>query len=255
MFRYRYDTETGLYYLQSRYYNPTWGRFINAYAIGGEMGTLLSHNMFLYCFNNPINLEDPSGCWPTLGQIFKAATIVAVTAVTVAVVAAAPVVASMAGLAAGIYISAGAMATASTIATVGCAAVATGVAVCGINRAVESVSGKNYGASLLGDKTYNNIEASVNMAAVAIGSAPQHGSYPSTAKKSPQNLNEQIALKAAKMAPSSGIVLEMKMNDARMPYWVGWQKYSMVFKNPSGTIDVHYIGNKFIPIFFDFKIK
>jgi len=27
---YRYDTETGLYYLQSRYYNPEWGRFINA---------------------------------------------------------------------------------------------------------------------------------------------------------------------------------------------------------------------------------
>ena len=26
---YVYDTETGLYYLQSRYYNPSWGRFIN----------------------------------------------------------------------------------------------------------------------------------------------------------------------------------------------------------------------------------
>ena len=27
---YIYDQETGLYYLQSRYYNPTWGRFLNA---------------------------------------------------------------------------------------------------------------------------------------------------------------------------------------------------------------------------------
>ncbi|MBE6990664.1 MAG: RHS repeat-associated core domain-containing protein, partial [Ruminococcaceae bacterium] len=27
---YVYDTETGLYYLGSRYYNPAWGRFINA---------------------------------------------------------------------------------------------------------------------------------------------------------------------------------------------------------------------------------
>jgi RHS repeat-associated protein len=27
---YRYDAETGLYYLQSRYYNPEWGRFLNA---------------------------------------------------------------------------------------------------------------------------------------------------------------------------------------------------------------------------------
>ena len=34
-FRYRgyyYDTETGLYYLQSRYYNPEWGRFLNVDA-------------------------------------------------------------------------------------------------------------------------------------------------------------------------------------------------------------------------------
>ena len=35
---YVYDTETGLYYLQSRYYNPGWGRFINAdgYASTGQ---------------------------------------------------------------------------------------------------------------------------------------------------------------------------------------------------------------------------
>ena len=34
-FRYRgyyYDTQTGFYYLQSRYYNPEWGRFLNADA-------------------------------------------------------------------------------------------------------------------------------------------------------------------------------------------------------------------------------
>jgi len=62
---YRYDTETGLYYLQSRYYNPEWGRFINCDDDGGEMGTLLSHNMFLYCFNNPVNMTDEDGQWPS----------------------------------------------------------------------------------------------------------------------------------------------------------------------------------------------
>ena len=61
---YRYDTETGLYYLNSRYYNPNWGRFINADDIGGKIGELLSHNMFAYCKNNPVNMVDPNGYSP-----------------------------------------------------------------------------------------------------------------------------------------------------------------------------------------------
>ncbi|MBL4932373.1 RHS repeat-associated core domain-containing protein [Clostridium sp. YIM B02565] len=58
---YRYDTETGMYYLNSRYYNPDWGRFINADALGGNVGELLSHNIFAYCKNNPVNMQDPNG--------------------------------------------------------------------------------------------------------------------------------------------------------------------------------------------------
>ncbi len=58
---YRYDNETGLYYLQTRYYNPEWGRFINSDGIVGRQGKLLSHNMFAYCRNNPVNYYDPDG--------------------------------------------------------------------------------------------------------------------------------------------------------------------------------------------------
>lgn len=58
---YRYDTETGLYYLNSRYYNPEWGRFINGDNYGGEVGTTLTHNIYAYCLNNPINRYDPTG--------------------------------------------------------------------------------------------------------------------------------------------------------------------------------------------------
>ncbi len=58
---YRYDTETGLYYLQSRYYNPEWGRFISTDAIVGQTGELLGHNMFAYCKNNPINRKGDTG--------------------------------------------------------------------------------------------------------------------------------------------------------------------------------------------------
>jgi RHS repeat-associated core domain len=58
---YRYDTETGLYYCNSRYYNPEWGRFINADSLAGKTGKLLSHNLFAYCNNNPVNKADSNG--------------------------------------------------------------------------------------------------------------------------------------------------------------------------------------------------
>ena len=61
---YVYDQETGLYYLQSRYYNPEMGRFINAdNRISNVGGNVLGNNMFAYCMNNPINMSDPTGNW------------------------------------------------------------------------------------------------------------------------------------------------------------------------------------------------
>ena len=63
-FRYRgyyYDDETGLYYLNQPYYNPKWGRFINADDYMGSTGGLLSHNVFAYCANNPVIHVDESG--------------------------------------------------------------------------------------------------------------------------------------------------------------------------------------------------
>jgi hypothetical protein len=50
--------------LKSRYYNPDWGRFINADAIAGSIGELLGHNIFAYCKNNPINMKDDNGFRP-----------------------------------------------------------------------------------------------------------------------------------------------------------------------------------------------
>ncbi len=58
---YVYDTETGLYYLQSRYYNPGWGRFINADAYLSAGGEFASNNMFAYCENNPVVRKDNEG--------------------------------------------------------------------------------------------------------------------------------------------------------------------------------------------------
>lgn len=58
---YIYDHDTGLYYLQSRYYNPTIERFINADAFVSTGQGLIGNNMFAYCGNNPIMYADPTG--------------------------------------------------------------------------------------------------------------------------------------------------------------------------------------------------
>ena len=59
---YYYDSETGFYYLQSRYYDPENHRFINAdiYA-STDSGDAIACNMFAYCGNNPVMLGDKDG--------------------------------------------------------------------------------------------------------------------------------------------------------------------------------------------------
>ena len=72
---YYYDSETGFYYLQSRYYDPEIGRFINADSYASTDATgLLSTNMFAYCENNPVMRVDPTGelFWDIL-DVFMAA--------------------------------------------------------------------------------------------------------------------------------------------------------------------------------------
>ena len=61
---YVYDPETGLYYLQSRYYNPELGRFISPDAFASTGQGILGNNMFAYCLNNPVSFIDESGCLP-----------------------------------------------------------------------------------------------------------------------------------------------------------------------------------------------
>ena len=61
---YFYDRESNLYYLQSRYYSPTKGRFINADAAEVITATpmgLTDKNLFAYCDNNPVMRTDEDG--------------------------------------------------------------------------------------------------------------------------------------------------------------------------------------------------
>ena len=67
---YYYDSETGLYYLQTRYYDASIGRFINADGeMSGVGGNLIGYNLYAYGFNNPISMYDPTGEWPWLNWI------------------------------------------------------------------------------------------------------------------------------------------------------------------------------------------
>ena len=63
-FRYRgyyYDEDTGFYYLNSRYYDPSVGRFLNADVFINSSDNFAGFNMFAYCSNNPIMSYDPMG--------------------------------------------------------------------------------------------------------------------------------------------------------------------------------------------------
>ncbi|MBE5758477.1 MAG: RHS repeat-associated core domain-containing protein [Clostridiales bacterium] len=63
---YESPTETGLYYLMSRYYDPEMGRFINADILISTGQGLIGNNVFIYCNNNPITLKDGIGAFPDL---------------------------------------------------------------------------------------------------------------------------------------------------------------------------------------------
>ena len=61
---YFYDTESGLYYLQSRYYDPAVGRCISPDSVDylGASGAVSSYNLFAYCENDAIQKRDSTGC-------------------------------------------------------------------------------------------------------------------------------------------------------------------------------------------------
>ena len=67
---YYYDHETGLYYLQSRYYDPAIARFIGADSFISTGQGIIGNNMFAYCGNNPVIRADNGGFfWDVFADI------------------------------------------------------------------------------------------------------------------------------------------------------------------------------------------
>lgn len=58
---YYYDSESGLYYLNSRYYDPETGRFLNADWQMDDNAGLLKGNLYVYCANNLVKNLDEAG--------------------------------------------------------------------------------------------------------------------------------------------------------------------------------------------------
>ena len=161
---YYYDTETGFYYLQSRYYDPEIGRWINADGYISDVGgDVQGYNLFSYCFNNPVNLSDPFGNWPSFSRIFTGVAIAAVAVAAVAaVVATAGAAAPALALAGGSIISAGTAATAASVATA--ALVTAGVAstAAAVTSVAENTSyrgpTRNQSVYVMRNKTTNEVQ-------------------------------------------------------------------------------------------------
>ena len=159
---YYYDTETGFYYLQSRYYDPRIGRFINADDNGylGADGTLLSYNLFTYCKNNPTMGFDPSGHF-SWTDVFNTAAIVTLTAIAVIAIissggSAAPPLLAMASTFAGTTVTASAAtAVATDIAITGVAVMGTAAIATVMNSSGKNSSNSSQNNNYSGNSTYN----------------------------------------------------------------------------------------------------
>ncbi len=110
-FRYRgyfYDTETELYYLQTRYYDPEIGRFITIDGIEYlDPETINGLNLYAYCGDNPVMFTDPNGTakwweWLLFGFAIAVIAVAAVVAIVatggVALIASAVAIGGLAGM-------------------------------------------------------------------------------------------------------------------------------------------------------------
>ena len=188
-FRYRsyyYDEETKLYYLNSRYYNPKFGRFVNAdNQVLGIGGSPLGYNLYGYCFNNPINLDDDQGKWPKWTKKFvRVAAVVAVVAVVATVtVATGGTAAPLIGAATGAVISGTVSAAAQLVTTgeinpdvvlvdacVGAISGAIGVTNLGFGTSLAINAGLN-GLGYVGTQAVTDSKVDVGELAISMGSA------------------------------------------------------------------------------------
>ena len=168
---YYYDTETGFYYLQSRYYDPTVKRFLNVDSQLAGTAQVQGYNLFAYCLNNPVNFSDPTGHWPDWGTLLGG-----VVTVLVGVAAVAAVVGT--GGAATPLVALG-------LASIGAAGL--GTIGFGCSEIVESFTGQNPIRNAIGSSAYDTAKTASTLISAGgaswIASSPYLGNSSSSAPK------------------------------------------------------------------------
>ena len=177
---YYYDTETGFYYLNSRYYDPEVKRFINADSNLYPQTGLLGVNLFAYCRNNPVNLYDENG---EFGKWLKGLALAAVGVVAV--------VTSVATLGA---------ATPLWVGVAACVGIAGGSAciVMGASEMAEAHTGTN----VVKETVFNGDDQSYNTARNIAQASAEIGSGIAAVGKA---ATDYIAKKSITKAASSGV--------------------------------------------------
>ena len=123
-FRYKsyyLDIESGLYYLNSRYYNPKIGRFITIDNINYiDENSIYGYNLYCYCGNNPIMYSDPSGYDWDWGAFWNGLLMVgtAITAITLSVTTFGAGIPLAMSIVAGVTLGAGVLTGINGVATI-----------------------------------------------------------------------------------------------------------------------------------------
>ena len=267
---YYYDSEIGLYYLQTRYYDSQVGRFINADSFVSTGQDLTGFNMYAYCGNNPVSRVDESGQGWLHWLVTAAVVVVAAAAVVVTAGGAAAGIAAVASVSCGVA----AATTASTVAAgafLGAATVAAGEV---IGAALTSksadefaekgnwgtVGGTLVGGALGGMNAYSMMQRQkrpIVMSETSASPKSVHNSIASrgsTAVRQPANLSEQLALEQVKSNPQ-GVKLPITMSDSRWPASEGWVKMQQIVPTAKGNVIIHYVYSPLLQLYDDFKLK
>lgn len=199
-FRYRsyyYDTETGLYFLKTRFYDPEVGRFITIDDISLAPDTINGLNLYAYCGNNPVMRVDPNGnaWWHWVLGIIVVAVLVGLTIATAGGFGAGLMAIGFA--ANGMVMAGASMATTIlAFASVGAAVALTASAVvAGINAVETWATGGSFSAGLNEIKDYGTTALDATIGGGIFGGLMGFGAYKLAHPRTSDDIQIEKALK------------------------------------------------------------